>query len=266
VTTARGVAAAYDRTGAAWQAGPGRIYDRLAEVALDRCPVPLTGATVLDVGAGTGAATRAAIACGASRVVAVDAAFGMLAVDAARRPPAAVADARALPVRSGAFDAVVAAFSLNHLEDPAVALADAARAVRQGGAIVVTAYAADDEHPVKAAVEDAVTAMGWTSERWYADVRAGAVPLLATTDRAVGAADDAGLGHVRAEHVDVAFPDLRPDDLVAWRLGMASVAPFVTALAPDARDALAADAVARLGADPPPLVRSMIVLTARSGT
>ena len=265
-TGARDIAAAYDRTGAAWQAGPGRIYDRLAHVALDRCPVPLGGASVLDVGAGTGAATRAALACGAARVVAVDGAFGMLAVDAPTRPPAAVADARSLPVRSGGFDVVVAAFSLNHLADPVAALVDAARVLRAGGGVVVTAYASDDGHPAKTAVDDAATAMGWRSESWYDEVRAGAVPLLATTDRAVAAARDAGLVDARAEHVDVAFPELGPADLVAWRLGMANVAPFVAGLPLPQRHALAADAVARLGTDAPPLVRSMIVLTARSGT
>jgi ubiquinone/menaquinone biosynthesis C-methylase UbiE len=263
VTVARDVALAYDRTGAAWQAGPGRIYDRLAEIALDRSPVALAGASVLDVGAGTGAATRAALACGAAGVVAVDGAFGMLAVDAATRPPAAVADARSLPVRSGAFDVVVAAFSLNHLDEPVVALADAARALRPGGAMVVTAYASEDGHPVKAAVDDAAAAMGWRSESWYADIHTGAVPLLATTDRAVAAARDAGLVDARAERVDVPFPDLGPADLVAWRLGMANIAPFVAGLSLPQRHALAADAVARLGADAPPLVRSMIVLTAR---
>jgi SAM-dependent methyltransferase len=266
VTVARDVAAAYDQTGAAWQAGPGPIYDRLADVALGRCPVPIVGASVLDVGAGTGAATRAARARGATRVVAVDSAFGMLAVDAPRRPPAAVADARALPLRAGAFDVVVAAFSLNHVDDPAIALAEAARVVRRGGAIVVTAYANEDTHPVKAAVEGAATARGWNSDGWYEELKSGAVPLLATTDRAVAAARDAGLADTRAERVDVSFPDLRAHELVAWRLGMANVAPFVAALAPPARDALAADATARLGEDPPPLVRSMIVLTARSGT
>jgi ubiquinone/menaquinone biosynthesis C-methylase UbiE len=264
--TARAVADAYDRTGAAWQAGPGRIYDRLAEVALERCPVPLAGATVLDVGAGTGAATRAALACGAARVVAVDAAFGMLAVDAAARPPCAVADARALPARSGAFDVVVAAFSLNHVGDPAVALADASQALRSGGAIVVTAYADDDSHPVKTAVDAAASAMGWRSEPWYDEVKGSAVPLLATTDRAVAAARAAGLAGVRAEHVDVPFPGLGAAELVAWRLGMANVAPFVAGLSSPERDALVADAVARVGTGAGPLVRSMIVLTARSHT
>ena len=45
---------------------------------------------------------------------------------------------------------------------------------------------------------------------------------------------------------------------MAWRLGMAQLAPFVATLSA----ALAADAEARLGSSPPALVRSLVVLTA----
>ena len=57
-------------------------------------------------------------------VVAVDAAIGMLGVGAAARPPAVAGDARSLPFRSAGFDLGVAAFSLNHLSDPVVALVE----------------------------------------------------------------------------------------------------------------------------------------------
>lgn len=259
-----GIADAYDRTGAAWQAGPGLIYDRLADVALDRCPIALAGVLVLDVGAGTGAASRAASRRGAS-VVGVDAAFAMLAAGAAQRPPAAVADALVLPFRSSAFDAAVAAFSLNHLEDPATALRETARVVRTRGAIVATAYASDDTHPVKEAVDAAASARGWVQEPWCSRLRTSATPLLATVARAAEAAADAGLDAARVDHVAVPFPDLGPQQLVAWRLGMAQMAPFAATLTPAERAGLVADALARLGADFPMLVRSFIVLTAVVG-
>jgi ubiquinone/menaquinone biosynthesis C-methylase UbiE len=177
------LAAAYSATGAAWQHGPGRVYERLAEVLADRSPLPLRGCRVLDVGAGTGAAGRAAQRAGAGSVIAIDVARGMLAHDAAARPPAAVADALALPFRDGAFDVAIAAFSLNHVAHPAAGLREMMRAVRRGGAIVVGAYAADDSHPVKAAVEDVLRSRGWEPEPWYLSVRSDAVPKLATVER-----------------------------------------------------------------------------------
>ena len=111
------ISAAYSATGAAWQRGPGRIYDHLAEVLVAASPIARAGRRVLDVGAGTGAASRAIAGVG-GRAIAVDLAEGMLRTDRAQRAPAAVADARRLPVATGSCGAVVAAFSYNHVPDP----------------------------------------------------------------------------------------------------------------------------------------------------
>ncbi len=255
------IAAAYSATGGVWQRGPGRIYDRLAEVLVARSPVSLAGARVLDVGAGTGAATRAVLAAGAGAAVAVDAAFGMLAHHAADRPPAAVGDAVALPFADAAFDAAVAAFSLNHLSEPAAGLHEMARVTRRGGPLLVASYAADDSHPVKAAVEAALSARGWRPDPWYVTMRAEATAELATV--AHGSAAAAGLD-ASVEVVRVPFPDIDAHDLVEWRLGLAQHAPFVAQLPPAERDAVAADAVRRLGDQPPSLVRSVLVVRAVS--
>lgn len=256
------VAAAYSATGAAWQGGPGRIYDRLAEVLVEASPVAVKGSRALDLGAGTGAASRALLGAGAAHVVAVDAALGMLAHHAASRPPAVLGEALALPFSDAAFDVTVAAFSLNHLTDPAAGLREAARVTRPRGAVLASAYAADDDHPVKVAVEAALAARGWAPEPWYEAVRHDAAPRLATADAARVAAETAGLD-ADAEIRRVPFPELGPSDLVAWRLGVAQHAPFVARLpTEEARAALAEDAVARLGDDWPPLVRSVVILRA----
>lgn len=257
------LAAAYSATGGAWQRGPGLIYDRLAEVLVARCPVRVHGCRVVDVGAGTGAASRAALAAGAEVVVAVDAAVGMLAHDAARRPPAAAGDALALPFAADAFDAAIAAFSLNHLTNPAAGLTEMARVTRSGGGLVVAAYAADDGHPVKAAVEAALTTRGWTPEPWYTAMSAEAAPRLATLDACTAASATASID-AQVEAIRVPFPELGVDDLVAWRLGLAQHAPFLAGLAPADREAVTADAVARLEGAVAPLVRSILVLSAVS--
>lgn len=250
---------AYSSSGAAWDTGPARIYDRLAATLVERVPGGVAGRRVLDLGAGTGAASRAALAAGAGAVVASDLAVGMVRHRAEHRPPAVVGDALRLPLAAGSFDAVVAAFSLNHLTDPATGFLEAARVLRPGGGLAASAYAEDDIHPVKAAVEAACRGCGWTPAPWIDEVRTLAVPQLATVERARVVAEV--LPGVQIDAVREPFPELAPIDLVEWRLGMAQLAPFATELGAGARAAVVADALDRLGADPPTLVRSFIVLT-----
>ena len=59
----------------------------------------------------------------------------------------------------------------------------------------------------------------------------------------------------------VPFPQLGVNDLVAWRMGMAQMAPFVATLDPGARTALR-NRAAELLEGAPPLVRRMVVLRA----
>ena len=155
-----------------------RIYERHAEaydalVAAEDCEgrlrpalqaiAPLAGATVLEVGAGTGRVTRLLLEAGA-RVVASEPVGAMRAV-ARRRTvhlPAARcallgADARALPVRSGWADVAIAGWVLGHLrswhaatwrETIARGLAEMDRALRPGGTrIVIETLGTGEESP-----------------------------------------------------------------------------------------------------------------------
>lgn len=255
------LAQAYSATGAAWERGPARVYDRLAEVLVARCPGGVRGRLVLDLGAGTGAASRAALRADARAVVALDVAAGMLAVEAAARPPAVVGDAGALPFAGASFGAVVAAFSLNHLAGPAGALAEAARVLAPSGGLAVSTYAVEDAHPVKAASEAACAERGWRPPAWYQALQRDAIPRMATVERARAVAREAGLDDAVADLLAVELGLLDAVDVVAWRLGMAHVAPFVAGLASDDRARLASDILDRLGPHPPPLVRRVVVLT-----
>jgi hypothetical protein len=79
---------------------------------------------------------------------------------------------------------------------------------------------------------------------------------------AARAAAAAGLD-AEVELARVPFPDLDATALVAWRLGLAQHARFVTALPTDAdRTAVADDAAVRLGDSWPPLERSIVILRA----
>jgi ubiquinone/menaquinone biosynthesis C-methylase UbiE len=255
-----GLADAYSQTGAAWQAGPGRVYDRLADELVARAPASLADRTVLDVGAGTGAASRAIVRAG-GHPFACDLAPGMLAAMAAEGWPGVAADARALPLGTRSVGAVVAAFSYNHVPEPALALAEARRVVAPGGAVLASAYASDDDHPVKAAVDAAERESGWEPAPWVTAMRSSAAPLLATVERAAAAAAAAGLEHTTVDHIEVPFPELGAEDLVAWRMGMAQLAPHLAARPEADRAVIAARALELLG-DAPPLVRRMIVIAA----
>jgi SAM-dependent methyltransferase len=84
---------------------------------------------VLDVGCGEGR-LAASLPAGV-RWVGVDASPAQVAVNPHR--PIVLADMRALPFREGAFAEVVHLWCLYHLEDPVVAIAEAARVLRAGG-------------------------------------------------------------------------------------------------------------------------------------
>ncbi|MGE3619719.1 MAG: methyltransferase domain-containing protein [Acidimicrobiia bacterium] len=261
-TDAAGVRAAYAAAGAHWQAGPGIVYDRLARELVACSPRTLAGARVADVGAGTGAAGRAARAAGAGDVVSIDLAAGIL-VGADLPGPALVADAGALPLADRTVDAAIAAFSFNHLADPVTGFAEAHRVVRAGGVVVAGTYATDDDHPVKAAVAATLAAHGWEAPGWYRALRDAWGPALGTPEGCRAAAGAAGLdGRVLLRRVR--FADLGPRRLVEWRFGMAQHAPFLARLDPVQREELARAAVLRLG-DAPPLVRSVLVTVAVVG-
>jgi SAM-dependent methyltransferase len=249
--------AAYSAGASAWAEGPARVYRRLAELLVDFSPVPLDGRRVLDLGSGTGDGSSAALSAGA-RVIATDLAHGMLLRGRDQRPPAAVGDAVALPFRRGAFDVVLAPFSLNHLHDPAGGVREAGRV---GDNLVASTYAADDDHPAKGAVNTALSEVGWLCPDWYVSLKS-AMAAWGTVDEATAAIERGGMRPRRVERREVKFPDLSPVDMVAWRMGLAHTAGFVETLDADSRRAVVQHALALLGSDPEPIVRRVIFLAA----
>jgi ArsR family transcriptional regulator len=97
--------------------------------------------TVGDLGCGTGRLSEA-LAPFVRRVVAVDASAAMLEAARARLAGTSNVEVRAgelesLPVADGELDAAVASLVLHYLADPEAALAEAFRALRPGGRLVV---------------------------------------------------------------------------------------------------------------------------------
>jgi ubiquinone/menaquinone biosynthesis C-methylase UbiE len=110
-----------------------------------------SAARILDVGAGTGALTTPlrAAAPGAT-IVSIDASAAMLRVAHERGSAiSCVADASTLPFPNATVDAVLLAYVLFHLLDPAAGIREAARALRAGGETGTVTWA--NESPPNAA-------------------------------------------------------------------------------------------------------------------
>jgi ubiquinone/menaquinone biosynthesis C-methylase UbiE len=244
----------YDSAAEAWAAGPAYVYARLGEALLDHSPVPLAGAAVLDVGAGTAVVAEAALRRGARRAVASDVSREMLG----RRPPgipAVLADAARLPFPDGSFEVVAAGFCLSHLDDPAAALDEWRRVA---GAVVASAFAPGPPHPAKVAVDAAMERLGFVAPRWYARMKEASESIedptaLESLLRA------AGLAAVRMDERTVDAGLDSPEDVVRWRFGMAHLAPWVAGLSEQRRQEAteaARRAVADLG---PPSIDVLLV-------
>lgn len=222
---------AYDRAGLAWRRGPERVYGRFAEAMLARSAVEPRGARVLDVGAGTAVAGRAALARGASSVVATDLALGMLR----HRGPgilAVAADAAQLPFGDASFDLATAGFCLGHLPDPGAALAELRRV---SGAVVATAFAPGPGHPTKAAVDAVMADEGFQVPAWYLRLKEETEPAVEDPDALGRLARTAGFEQVDVAVVDVDTGLRSPGEVVDWRWGMAHLADFVATMPADVR-------------------------------
>lgn len=92
------------------------------------------GARVLDAGAGESQYARH---FARQRYCGVDLTVGDAAWDYSRLD--AIADLTALPFRTGAFDAALSIVTIEHLREPASALAEMARVVAPGGCLLVAA-------------------------------------------------------------------------------------------------------------------------------
>jgi len=219
---------AYDGLAAGWDTGAGHVYRPLARALVAASPVALGGRLVLDVGSGTGAVAEAAAASGA-RVVAADRTVSMVAYQGTERWPAVAADALRLPFVDGAFDATLAGFLLNHLA-PAPALAELARVVRPGGAVLASTWAAERPDPVKTAIDAVITAWGWVAPAWYQAMKTEVEPTSGDPARLAAAAREAGVVEVSASARGEDLGVRDPSAVVAYRLTMPHIAPWVAAL------------------------------------
>jgi len=149
---AREASEAFRRQGMEWDEmrALGLPAAEIEQALLDALP-PRMGA-LLDVGTGTGRLLELA-APQADHVLGVDMSRDMLALARARLAERGLADRAAvrqadmyrLPFADAAFDAVAMQMVLHYAEDPAAALAEAARVLRPGGTLLIADLAPHDQ-------------------------------------------------------------------------------------------------------------------------
>lgn len=255
---------AYGTAAPAWAAGPERVYRHLAEALLQASPRPLTGALLIDIGAGTGVVGDVATATGA-HCIETDVAVEMLAHRRNRRRRAVAADGSRLPFRTAVCDVVTAACSLSHLDQPAVMLREVRRVLRPGGMLLASTFpATTDPHPVRACVEKALGEHGYQHPSWYEHLRRTGEHRVQTAGALVELGRAAAFNDIGVRKILVGTGIATPDALVDYRLGMAQHVGFLATLDDKARRALRARAIARLGQSPPALTLRLLVLVART--
>jgi len=152
-------AALYERIAEGYHRWWAPVIEPAALGSLDRIAPVIAGlpdATILDLGAGTGTLARAAVRRWPTvRTIALDASGTML--DLGRSHAASTLDrsmrrriewvagvAEQLPLEDASIDVVVSSFSLQYFPSRVLALREAHRVLRPGGAIAVVGWLADD--------------------------------------------------------------------------------------------------------------------------
>jgi ubiquinone/menaquinone biosynthesis C-methylase UbiE len=131
----------FDRRAASYESGvTSRWRDPVQRASLDALHIG-AGDRLLDVGCGTGAASRSAASVAAS-VVGIDLSLEMIRkaqqmADGFANVHFEIADSEHLPFEDGAFTAVLCSNSFHHYPDPARAVREMARVLAPGGRLVI---------------------------------------------------------------------------------------------------------------------------------
>ncbi len=225
-------------SGAAYEPYVGRWSRLVARAFLTWLDLP-PGRHWLDVGCGTGALSATVLAAAApARLIGIDRSPAYLAhardqiADA--RAAFAVADALALPLRSGAVDAAVSGLVLNFVLDPARAVAEMARVARAGAAVALYVWDYAGQMQLMRYFWDAAAALDPAAR----ELDEGRRFPICRPDALIPLFHAADLHDVSARAIDVPTDFRDFDDYWSPFLGGQGPAPaYVMSLTPARRDA-----------------------------
>ena len=185
---------------ALWSHGAG-AYDDISFGLADgivhavQALAPKAGEHILDIGTGTGFASRF-IARKGARVTGIDIADGMIAQAVALSghldpaPSYQVADAEDLPLEDASVDGVISTYGVIFAGDPGRAAAEIARVLKPGGRMVLMTWAPDPESYIPRffstigafsdAPPPASSPMLWGDAGWVGDLFAPAITTVCT--------------------------------------------------------------------------------------
>lgn len=143
------------------------VAESAVEQAIQRALGERPIGRLLDIGTGTGRMIEL-LGRGAQQAIGVDKSSEMLRVARVKLEAAGInsslrqADMYALPLGEGGADSIVIHQVLHYAQNPAAALAEAARVLRPGGRLLVVDFAAHDREDLRA--RDAHLRLGFTDE------------------------------------------------------------------------------------------------------
>jgi hypothetical protein len=115
----------------------------------------------------------------------------------------------------------------------------------------------------KQVVDAVAEGFGFVAPQWYRRFKQELEPMCGTSLALEACARGAGIAEIRVEERVVDTGVSEPSDIVASRLGMAHLAPFVASLPSDRRQELIAAAVDAVALDPQPIRPAILILTGR---